>query len=82
MYRSSFSEFAAKYSKDDRFKAVERMREREQLFNEYLVELKKSAAKQKEEQKLTTKTKMEKVLLLFLLLHTFGLFVVINGCNV
>ena len=37
------------------------MREREQMFNEYLVEMKKSAAKQKEEQKLTAKTKVEKV---------------------
>jgi len=59
--RSSFSEFAAKYSKDERFKAVERMREREQLFNEFLVEMKKSAAKQREEQKISTKTKADKV---------------------
>ena len=31
-HRSSFSEFAFKYSKDERFKSVEKMREREQLF--------------------------------------------------
>ena len=40
---------------------MERMREREQLFNEFLVEIKKSAAKLREEQKVSTKTKLEKV---------------------
>ena len=42
--RSSFSEFAQRNAKDERFKAVEKMREREQLFSEYLQELKKSGA--------------------------------------
>ena len=49
-HRSSFSEFAFKYSKDERFKSVEKMREREQLFTDYLAELKK-VSKHKEEQK-------------------------------
>ena len=46
--RSSFSEFALRYGKDERFKVVEKMREREQLFSDYLQELKKSG-KQKGE---------------------------------
>lgn len=46
--RSSFSEFALRYGKDERFKVVEKMREREQLFSDYLQELKK-AGKQKGE---------------------------------
>ena len=61
LYRSTFSEFAAKFSKDERFRALEKMREREQLFNEYLVEMKKTATKQKEELKASNKTKAEKV---------------------
>ena len=44
MCRSSFSEFAQRHSRDERFKVVEKMREREQLFSEYLQELKKTAA--------------------------------------
>ena len=59
--RSTFSEFAAKYSKDDRFRALEKMREREQLFNEYLVEMKKTVTKHKDEFKASNKTKAEKV---------------------
>lgn len=39
--RSTFSDFAFRYGKDERFKSVEKMREREQLFTDYLAELKK-----------------------------------------
>ena len=48
IYRSNFSDFALKYGKDARFKGVEKMRDREQIFSDYLVELKK-ASKQKEQ---------------------------------
>lgn len=44
--RSSFSDFAQKHGRDERFKNVEKMRERESLFNEYLLEVRK---KEKEE---------------------------------
>lgn len=44
--RSTFSDFAQKYNKDERFKGIEKMRERESLFNEYILELRK---KEKEE---------------------------------
>merc|ERR1712226_131800 len=37
--KSGFGDFVNKYSKDERFKGVEKMRERESLFNEYLSEL-------------------------------------------
>merc|ERR1711997_492717 len=33
--RTTYSEFANKYSKDDRFKGIEKSRERESLFNEF-----------------------------------------------
>lgn len=39
--RMSFSDFAAKNSKDVRFKAIEKMRERETLFNEFMADFKK-----------------------------------------
>ncbi|KHN82103.1 Transcription elongation regulator 1 [Toxocara canis] len=44
--RSSFSSFASKWGKDSRFKGVEKMREKEDIFNEYVQELYK---KEKEE---------------------------------
>lgn len=46
-YRSSFSDFAQKYAKDERFKNVEKMREREGLFNEYLIEVRKREKEEK-----------------------------------
>nr|XP_039260774.1 early endosome antigen 1-like [Styela clava] len=39
--RMSFSEFAGKYGKELRFKAIEKMKEREALFNEFLQEARK-----------------------------------------
>lgn len=56
--RSTFSEFAARHGKDERFKAVEKMREREQMFADFLGELKKASNK---ELKSSSKSKIEKV---------------------
>lgn len=42
--RVTFSEFAAKHTKDSRFKAIEKMKDREALFNEFV-----AAARKKEE---------------------------------
>merc|ERR1712099_192978 len=39
--KSGFSDFANKNGKDERFKGVEKMRERESLFNEHLSELRR-----------------------------------------
>ena len=39
--RTTYSEFANKYSKDERFKGIEKSRERESLFNEFMVDIKK-----------------------------------------
>lgn len=38
---TTFSEFAMKYGKDERFKGIEKMKERESLFTEFVTELKK-----------------------------------------
>jgi transcription elongation regulator 1 len=57
--RSSFSDFAQKHGRDERFKNVEKMRERESLFNEYLLEVRK---REKEEKT----AKREQVFLFFI----------------
>uniref|UniRef100_A0A1B6G3D6 FF domain-containing protein n=1 Tax=Cuerna arida TaxID=1464854 RepID=A0A1B6G3D6_9HEMI len=45
--KSSFGDFAQKYGKDDRFKNIEKMRERESLFNEFLLEVRKREKEEK-----------------------------------
>ncbi|NXX70327.1 TCRG1 regulator, partial [Spizella passerina] len=52
--RTTFSEFAAKHAKDSRFKAIEKMKDREALFNEFI-----TAARKKEKE--DSKTRGEKV---------------------
>ncbi|XP_058053276.1 transcription elongation regulator 1 [Anopheles bellator] len=49
--KSSFSEFAQKYGKDDRFKVIEKIRERESLFNEFIVEVRKREKEEKQNRK-------------------------------
>jgi len=44
--RSSFSDVASKFAKDERFKSVEKMRDRESIFSEFLSDLRR---KEKEE---------------------------------
>uniref|UniRef100_A0A1B0CG15 Putative transcription elongation regulator 1 isoform x1 rhagoletis zephyria n=1 Tax=Lutzomyia longipalpis TaxID=7200 RepID=A0A1B0CG15_LUTLO len=39
--KSSFTDFVQRFAKDDRFKAIEKVREREGLFNEFIVDLRK-----------------------------------------
>ncbi|KAK8726208.1 hypothetical protein OTU49_010422, partial [Cherax quadricarinatus] len=45
--KSSFSDFAAKFSKDDRFRNIEKMRERESLFDEFLLEVRRREKEEK-----------------------------------
>ncbi|XP_077052122.1 transcription elongation regulator 1 isoform X2 [Siphateles boraxobius] len=52
--RTTFSEFAAKHSKDPRFKAIEKMKDRETMFTEFMAALRK---KDKDD----SKNKVEKV---------------------
>lgn len=59
--KSTFSEFALKFGKDERFKVIEKMREREQLFTEYVTELKKASKQREEHQRHSSKSKAEKV---------------------
>ena len=41
LYRSTFSDFAHRYGKDERFRGVEKTRERESLFNEFIVDVRR-----------------------------------------
>ena len=59
--RSNFSDFVVKYGKEEQFKAVEKMRDHEQLFLEYLLELKKASKMRDEHHKQAAKSKAEKV---------------------
>lgn len=47
----SFGEFAQKCSKDPRFRNIEKMRDRENLFNDYVSELRKKEKEQKAAQR-------------------------------
>ncbi|VDN41532.1 unnamed protein product [Gongylonema pulchrum] len=49
--RSSFTTFASKWGKDNRFKGVEKMREKEEIFNEYVQELDKKEKEERKEKK-------------------------------
>ena len=62
--KSSFTEFAAKHSKDERYRNIEKMRDRESLFDEYLLDVRR---KEKEEKA----AKREKVSLIYVLKCAF-----------
>ena len=49
--RSSYSDFAQKYGKEDKFKAIEKNKERESLFNEFIIEVRKREREEKIHQK-------------------------------
>ncbi|KAA3677206.1 transcription elongation regulator 1 [Paragonimus westermani] len=52
---SSFNEFSAKYAKDERFKGIEKSRERETLFQDMLAEVRKREKDEKHREKEKTK---------------------------
>lgn len=52
--RSSFSDFASKYGKDERFKGIEKMKDRESLFRDFTDEL-------RSKEKMDSRSQKEKV---------------------
>lgn len=56
--RSSFADFSHKYAKDERFRGVDKTRERESLFNEFIVEIRRREKDERDAQR-------EKVCILF-----------------
>ena len=61
VFRSTFSEFNRRCNQDDRFKAIEKMKDRETLFNEYVSELKKTVKQHEEKTRQDARDKLEKV---------------------
>ncbi|GIX95506.1 transcription elongation regulator 1 [Caerostris extrusa] len=49
--KSSFSDFAQRYGKDERFKAIEKMREKEIVFNDYLQDLRRKEREERSSQR-------------------------------
>lgn len=49
--RSSFSDFCSRYKNDEHYKSIEKMRDRENLFNDYLMELRKKEKDEKQNKK-------------------------------
>merc|ERR1711972_318870 len=45
--KSSHNDFSAKYGKEDRFRAIEKSRERESLFNEFQLEVRRREKEEK-----------------------------------
>ena len=61
MFRMTFSEFARLHGKDERFKAIEKKREREAIFSEYVTDLKKSSRERDGQHKESTRSRTDKV---------------------
>merc|ERR1711874_70020 len=49
--RTSYSDFSREHGKDERYKNIEKSRERENLFNEYQMEVRKKEKEEKEEKR-------------------------------
>ena len=59
--RTTFSEFARLYGRDERFKAIDKKREREVIFAEYITELKKISKEREGHQRQSAKSRTDKV---------------------
>lgn len=57
-FRSSFSDFVQKHGKDDRFKGIEKSRDRESLFNEFILEVRRREKDEKLQKKETVSMKI------------------------
>merc|ERR1719429_929610 len=60
--RTSWTEFSREVAKDERFKAIDKSRERESLFNEYQSEIRKKDREEKEEKRKITKKEFKELL--------------------
>ncbi|XP_015785267.1 transcription elongation regulator 1 [Tetranychus urticae] len=50
-YKTSFHDFAHKYSKDERYRAIDKQKDRENLFNDYISELRRKEKEEKAAQR-------------------------------
>ena len=49
--RSSFSDFASKYSKDERYRGIDKVRDKEDIFKDYVSELRRKEKEESRHQK-------------------------------
>ena len=49
--RSTFADFCHRYGKDDRFRGMEKSRERESLFNEFIIEVRRKEKEERDSQR-------------------------------
>ncbi|XP_068626057.1 transcription elongation regulator 1 isoform X2 [Battus philenor] len=49
--KSSFTDFSSKHGRDERFKGIEKVRDREKFFNEYILEVRKKEKEDKDRKK-------------------------------
>ncbi|XP_050359365.1 transcription elongation regulator 1 isoform X2 [Nymphalis io] len=54
--KSSFMDFSSKFSRDERFKNIEKMRDRETYFNDYIAEVRKKEKEDKDKKREQAKT--------------------------
>ena len=66
MYRMTFSEFARLHGKDERFKAIEKKREREAIFSEYVTDLKRSSRERDGQHKESARSRTDKVCIVYM----------------
>merc|ERR1711941_261357 len=60
--KTSWSEFSREVAKDERFKAIDKSRKRESMFNEYQSEIRKKEREEKEEKRKITKKDFKELL--------------------
>ena len=60
--KTSWSEFSREVAKDERFKAIDKSRERESMFDEYRSEIRKKEREEKEEKRKITKKDFKELL--------------------
>ncbi|CAD5213148.1 unnamed protein product [Bursaphelenchus okinawaensis] len=60
--KSTFTSFSSKHGKDDRFKAVEKMRDREEMFKDFVAEIYKKEKEEKRKERDIAKEKFKELL--------------------
>ena len=83
MYRMTFSEFARLHGKDERFKAIEKKREREAIFSEYVTDLKKSSREREidRQHKESARSRTDKCVLYTLTTFSFKFLLLCSLCS-
>lgn len=60
--KTSFSDFSKEHGKDERFKAIDKSRDRETMFNDYIADMRKKEKEDREEKRKTAKKEFKELL--------------------